>query len=165
MPTYQAEICICLGSWRTAFMPEKNSMQQFHVDEDTTETVPMMTRTGQYHYFNDKVKTYIGLLLLYDIKLGCRWVFQTDSLLCCNYTVAALQSCEAATEQTVLHDASAASRRGQSHRHRVHAAHWCHHVWLVHKYPGRVSTCALLLLFCQIPGFICRPLGSSTNHL
>lgn len=44
------------GSWRTAFKPEKNSLQEFHVDEDTTVTVPMMTHTGQYHYLNDKLR-------------------------------------------------------------------------------------------------------------
>lgn len=59
VPVSDRAICICLGSWRTAFKPEKNSLQEFHFDEATKEMVPMMTHTGQYHYLNDKVKTSI----------------------------------------------------------------------------------------------------------
>ncbi|XP_059214915.1 angiotensinogen [Centropristis striata] len=44
------------GNWRTAFQPEKTSMQEFHVDETTTVMAPLMTHTGQYHYLNDKVQ-------------------------------------------------------------------------------------------------------------
>ncbi|XP_034538582.1 angiotensinogen [Notolabrus celidotus] len=44
------------GNWRTAFQPERTSMQEFHVDETTTVMVPLMTHTGQYHYLNDKVR-------------------------------------------------------------------------------------------------------------
>ncbi|XP_047458539.1 angiotensinogen [Mugil cephalus] len=44
------------GNWRTAFQPEKTSMQEFRVDETTTVMVPLMTHTGQYHYLNDKVR-------------------------------------------------------------------------------------------------------------
>lgn len=47
--------CVCLGNWRTAFKPEKTSLQEFHVDETTTVMAPLMTHTGQYHYLNDKV--------------------------------------------------------------------------------------------------------------
>ncbi|XP_041644818.1 angiotensinogen [Cheilinus undulatus] len=43
------------GNWRTAFQPERTSMQEFHVDETTTVTAPFMTHTGRYHYLNDKV--------------------------------------------------------------------------------------------------------------
>lgn len=64
-------ICICLGNWRTAFKPEKNSVREFHVDQATTVMVPMMTHTGQYHYLNDKVKTLTCLLLFRYIRLGC----------------------------------------------------------------------------------------------
>lgn len=67
-------IFICLGSWRTAFKPERNSLQEFHVDEETTVMVPMMTHTGQYHYLNDKVRKCVCcLLLLHDIKVGSHW--------------------------------------------------------------------------------------------
>ncbi|TMS04766.1 Alpha-1-antitrypsin-like protein [Larimichthys crocea] len=44
------------GNWRTAFQPEKTSLQEFHVDESTTVMAPLMTHTGQYHYLNDKVQ-------------------------------------------------------------------------------------------------------------
>ncbi|XP_070772461.1 angiotensinogen [Enoplosus armatus] len=44
------------GNWRTAFQPEKTSLQEFHVDETTTVMAPLMTHTGQYHYLNDKVR-------------------------------------------------------------------------------------------------------------
>uniref|UniRef100_A0A3P8SBH0 Angiotensinogen n=1 Tax=Amphiprion percula TaxID=161767 RepID=A0A3P8SBH0_AMPPE len=44
------------GNWRTAFQPEKTSLQEFHVDETTTVMAPLMTHTGRYHYFNDKVR-------------------------------------------------------------------------------------------------------------
>ncbi|XP_042358749.1 angiotensinogen [Plectropomus leopardus] len=44
------------GNWRTAFQPEKTSMQEFHVDETTTVMAPLMTHTGQYYYLNDKVR-------------------------------------------------------------------------------------------------------------
>ncbi|KAK9541410.1 hypothetical protein VZT92_001454 [Zoarces viviparus] len=43
------------GNWRTAFQPEKTSLQEFHVDETTTVMAALMTHTGQYHYLNDKV--------------------------------------------------------------------------------------------------------------
>ncbi|XP_072246923.1 angiotensinogen [Leuresthes tenuis] len=44
------------GNWMTAFQPEKTSLQEFHVDETTTVLAPFMTRTGHYHYLNDKVR-------------------------------------------------------------------------------------------------------------
>lgn len=66
------------GNWRTAFQPEKTSLQEFHVDETTTVMTPLMTHTG-----------------------------------------AAVHSCEAVSEQTVLHVAGPASRRGQPPRYRV----------------------------------------------
>ncbi|KAM3606873.1 uncharacterized protein V6R79_024920 [Siganus canaliculatus] len=44
------------GNWKTAFQPEKTSLQEFHVDETTTVMAPLMTHTGQYHYLNDKVR-------------------------------------------------------------------------------------------------------------
>ncbi|KAF7656756.1 hypothetical protein LDENG_00036600 [Lucifuga dentata] len=43
------------GNWKTAFHPEKISLQEFHMDETTTVIAPLMTHTGQYHYLNDKV--------------------------------------------------------------------------------------------------------------
>ncbi|KAL2083697.1 hypothetical protein ACEWY4_021470 [Coilia grayii] len=43
------------GSWRT-FQPEAISMQEFKVDEQTTVSVPLMTHTGKYEYFDDKAK-------------------------------------------------------------------------------------------------------------
>jgi len=47
---------VCLGNWKTAFQPERTSLQEFHVDDNTTVMVPMMTHTGPYFYFNDKVR-------------------------------------------------------------------------------------------------------------
>ncbi|CAL8369009.1 angiotensinogen [Gadus morhua] len=44
------------GNWKTAFQPERTSPQEFHVDDNTTVTVPLMTHTGPYYYFNDKVR-------------------------------------------------------------------------------------------------------------
>ncbi|KAM3863204.1 angiotensinogen [Diretmus argenteus] len=44
------------GNWRTAFRPERTSLQEFHVNETTTVMAPLMTHTGQYHYLNDKVR-------------------------------------------------------------------------------------------------------------
>ncbi|XP_049927218.1 angiotensinogen [Epinephelus moara] len=44
------------GNWRTAFQPEKTSLQEFHVDGTTTVMAPLMTHTGRYHYLNDKVR-------------------------------------------------------------------------------------------------------------
>ncbi|XP_077352512.1 angiotensinogen [Festucalex cinctus] len=44
------------GNWKTAFQPDKTSLQEFHVDESTTVMTPTMTRTGLFHYFNDKVR-------------------------------------------------------------------------------------------------------------
>ncbi|XP_029030733.1 angiotensinogen [Betta splendens] len=44
------------GNWRTAFQPDSTSLQEFHVDETTTVMAPLMTRTAQYHYLNDKVR-------------------------------------------------------------------------------------------------------------
>ncbi|XP_056291467.1 angiotensinogen [Pseudoliparis swirei] len=42
------------GNWRTAFQPEKTSLQEFHVDETTTVMASLMTHTGQYHYLKDE---------------------------------------------------------------------------------------------------------------
>uniref|UniRef100_A0A3Q0R9J8 Angiotensinogen n=1 Tax=Amphilophus citrinellus TaxID=61819 RepID=A0A3Q0R9J8_AMPCI len=42
------------GNWKKAFQPEKTSLQEFHVNETTTVMTPLMTHTGQYHYFNDE---------------------------------------------------------------------------------------------------------------
>ncbi|XP_070697166.1 angiotensinogen [Pempheris klunzingeri] len=52
-------------NWRTAFQPEKTSLQEFHVNETTAVMVPLMTRVGQYHYLNDKVRrcTIVKLFL------------------------------------------------------------------------------------------------------
>nr|XP_061794644.1 angiotensinogen [Nerophis lumbriciformis] len=44
------------GNWKTAFQPDKTSLQEFHVDETTTVMAPLMTHTGLYQYFNDKVR-------------------------------------------------------------------------------------------------------------
>ncbi|XP_034465554.1 angiotensinogen isoform X2 [Hippoglossus hippoglossus] len=44
------------GSWRTAFQPERTTLQEFHVDETTTVMVPLMTHTGQFYYLNDKMR-------------------------------------------------------------------------------------------------------------
>ncbi|XP_061546884.1 angiotensinogen [Phycodurus eques] len=44
------------GNWKTTFQPEKTSLQEFYVDETTTVMAPLMTHTGLYHYFNDKVR-------------------------------------------------------------------------------------------------------------
>nr|AEJ91608.1 angiotensinogen [Oplegnathus fasciatus] len=44
------------GNWRTAFQPERTSLQEFHVDVTTTVMAPLMTHTGQYHYLNDMVR-------------------------------------------------------------------------------------------------------------
>lgn len=44
------------GNWRTAFQPERTSMQEFHVDESTTVMVPLMTHTGRYQYLIDNVQ-------------------------------------------------------------------------------------------------------------
>ncbi|XP_071767799.1 angiotensinogen [Centroberyx gerrardi] len=44
------------GNWRTAFQPERTSLQEFHVDETTTVMAPLMTHTGHYHYLNDKAR-------------------------------------------------------------------------------------------------------------
>uniref|UniRef100_A0A672GNI7 Angiotensinogen n=1 Tax=Salarias fasciatus TaxID=181472 RepID=A0A672GNI7_SALFA len=42
------------GNWKTAFQPDKTSMEEFHVDDTTTVTAPLMTHTGQFYYLNDK---------------------------------------------------------------------------------------------------------------
>lgn len=44
-----------LGNWTMVFQSEKTSLQAFHVDESTTVMTPTMTRTGHFHYLNDKV--------------------------------------------------------------------------------------------------------------
>ncbi|XP_024119699.1 angiotensinogen [Oryzias melastigma] len=44
------------GKWKTAFQPEKTSLQEFYLNATTTVMTPMMTRTGRYHYLNDKLK-------------------------------------------------------------------------------------------------------------
>uniref|UniRef100_A0A8C7ZDL0 Angiotensinogen n=1 Tax=Oryzias sinensis TaxID=183150 RepID=A0A8C7ZDL0_9TELE len=44
------------GKWKTAFQPEKTSLQEFYVNPTTTVMTPMMTRTGHYHYLNDKLR-------------------------------------------------------------------------------------------------------------
>lgn len=44
------------GNWKTAFQPERTSLEEFHVDETTTVMAPLMTHTGQYHYLNDKLR-------------------------------------------------------------------------------------------------------------
>ncbi|KAK0144937.1 Angiotensinogen [Merluccius polli] len=44
------------GNWKTAFQPERTSMQEFNVDDNTTVMVPMMTHTGPFYYFKDVVK-------------------------------------------------------------------------------------------------------------
>ncbi|XP_019715980.1 angiotensinogen [Hippocampus comes] len=44
------------GNWKTAFRPDKTSLQEFYVDETTTVMTPMMTHTGLYHYLNDKAR-------------------------------------------------------------------------------------------------------------
>lgn len=81
VPVSDRAIYIFSGNWRTAFKPEKNSLQEFHVDEATTVMVPMMTHTGQYHYLNDKVRTFTHLLFLHSIKLGRSWVRARDTSL------------------------------------------------------------------------------------
>nr|XP_057914928.1 angiotensinogen [Doryrhamphus excisus] len=44
------------GNWKTAFRPQKTSLQEFTVDETTTVMTPLMTHTGLYHYYNDKMR-------------------------------------------------------------------------------------------------------------
>ncbi|XP_077469011.1 angiotensinogen [Stigmatopora argus] len=53
------------GNWKTAFQPDKTSLQEFHVDESTTVMAPLMTHTAIYQHFNDKVRrcTVIKLAL------------------------------------------------------------------------------------------------------
>lgn len=46
---------ICVGSWRTAFQPERTSMEEFHINDTVTVTAPLMTHTGQYQYLEDQV--------------------------------------------------------------------------------------------------------------
>uniref|UniRef100_W5KQD6 Angiotensinogen n=1 Tax=Astyanax mexicanus TaxID=7994 RepID=W5KQD6_ASTMX len=41
------------GNWNTAFKPEKTTMQDFKVDENSTVKVPLMTHTGNYMHLND----------------------------------------------------------------------------------------------------------------
>lgn len=67
-------VFLCLGNWRTAFQPEKTSLQEFHVDESTTVMAPLMTHTGQYHYLNDKVNHSSGDLF---IMLICVFLLTT----------------------------------------------------------------------------------------
>ncbi|XP_017287498.1 angiotensinogen [Kryptolebias marmoratus] len=43
------------GNWTKAFQPEKTSLEEFHVNETATVMTSMMTRTGHYHYMNDKM--------------------------------------------------------------------------------------------------------------
>ncbi|XP_034041449.1 angiotensinogen [Thalassophryne amazonica] len=51
------------GSWKTAFQPQKTSLQEFHVDETTTVMATQMTHTGRYYYLNDKVRQCIVVKL------------------------------------------------------------------------------------------------------
>ncbi|XP_039857202.1 angiotensinogen [Simochromis diagramma] len=44
------------GNWKKAFQPEETTLKEFHVDQTTTVMAPLMTHTGQYHYFNDKAR-------------------------------------------------------------------------------------------------------------
>ncbi|XP_053292267.1 angiotensinogen [Pleuronectes platessa] len=44
------------GSWRTAFQPERTTLQEFQVDETTTVMAPLMTHTGQFRYLNDEMR-------------------------------------------------------------------------------------------------------------
>ncbi|XP_054653957.1 angiotensinogen [Dunckerocampus dactyliophorus] len=44
------------GNWKSTFRPEKTSLQEFLVDETTTVMTPVMTHTGLYHYYDDKMR-------------------------------------------------------------------------------------------------------------
>ncbi|MCI4376183.1 hypothetical protein PGIGA_G00185370 [Pangasianodon gigas] len=44
------------GNWRTAFQPEKTTMQEFRIDEKSTVKVPLMTHTGDYMHLSDPDK-------------------------------------------------------------------------------------------------------------
>uniref|UniRef100_A0AAX7SJ05 Angiotensinogen n=1 Tax=Astatotilapia calliptera TaxID=8154 RepID=A0AAX7SJ05_ASTCA len=71
------------GNWKKAFQPEETTLKEFHVDQTTTVMAPLMTHTGQYHYFNDKARqctivklslskrSYMLLVLPHEgVKLG-----------------------------------------------------------------------------------------------
>ncbi|XP_063347820.1 angiotensinogen [Pelmatolapia mariae] len=71
------------GNWKKAFQPEETTLKEFHVDQTTTVIAPLMTHTGQYHYFNDTVRrctivklslskrSYMLLVLPHEgVKLG-----------------------------------------------------------------------------------------------
>ncbi|XP_017319957.1 angiotensinogen [Ictalurus punctatus] len=44
------------GNWRTAFQPEKTTVQDFQIDDMSTVKVPLMTHTGDYMHLNDPDK-------------------------------------------------------------------------------------------------------------
>uniref|UniRef100_A0A669B8X7 Angiotensinogen n=1 Tax=Oreochromis niloticus TaxID=8128 RepID=A0A669B8X7_ORENI len=71
------------GNWKKAFQPDETTLKEFHVDQTTTVMAPLMTRTDQYHYFNDTVRrctivklslskrSYMLLVLPHEgVKLG-----------------------------------------------------------------------------------------------
>ncbi|KAK3572712.1 hypothetical protein QTP86_006139 [Hemibagrus guttatus] len=46
------------GKWRTAFQPEKTTVQDFWIDEKSTVKVPLMTHTGDYMHLSDPDKKF-----------------------------------------------------------------------------------------------------------
>ncbi|KAG7333834.1 hypothetical protein KOW79_002241 [Hemibagrus wyckioides] len=44
------------GNWRTAFQPEKTTVQDFWIDEKSTVKVPLMTHTSDYMHLSDDNK-------------------------------------------------------------------------------------------------------------
>lgn len=53
-----------IGNWRTAFQPEKTTVQDFWIDEKSTVKIPLMTHTGDYmHLIDDNKKCTV-------VKLG-----------------------------------------------------------------------------------------------
>lgn len=45
-----------IGNWRTAFQPEKTTVQDFWINEKSTVKVPLMTHTGDYKHLHDPDK-------------------------------------------------------------------------------------------------------------
>lgn len=137
---------ICVGSWRTAFQPERTSMQEFHINETTTVMAPLMTHTGRYHYLNDKVRNQTQ-----------RCFQQEDSGLlaiptCCPpHQDPSVHHCEAAPEQTFIYAAGPAWWTDRSPQCRVKTAQE-HHIWLDPEPQWRVNF-ALRSYFLPLKSF------------
>lgn len=62
-PPADAQLPFSPGKWEKPFEPEHTTEEDFHVDEDTTVKVPMMSRLGMFDVdYCDKLASWVLLM-------------------------------------------------------------------------------------------------------